>query len=258
MDNEKTTGLNQQKSADKSKRFFIKKASAAAGIATLAPTSVWGACNASGISGGSQDTNTSCAMPNYTEGRKANFWKKWLREHPTLQDKNIVKWSVIGIDSSTEEFSADDHPRPPHDTTIGQEKRRYYYHRVADAIKNLAFHATSRDKDGQLVTIDIVAHKAIVNAPNTIQGYLSAIYLNRVFGYSNVSMEYQTECGFQLLLDHYFGMYMHVDGFLSKLDGLFPNDPDTTEEKLQAGLIYAQANFNLSGSSTSNVDCQSF
>lgn len=232
MDNEKTTGLTQRNSADKSKRFFIKKASVAAGIATLAPSSVWGACNASGISGGSQDTSSSCAMPTYLEGRNPDFWAKWLKDHPTGSDKNIVNWSVSDIHSDTEVFNAHN---APNDSWIGNQKRYYYYHAVADVISHLTFTVKSRDTDGKEQIAEINAYNAIKHAPNTIQAHLAAIYLNNLFGYSEVTFEYQTNQGISFLLDHYWGMSMHVNNFISDLNARY-RTVDTTENKLRAGL----------------------
>jgi hypothetical protein len=239
MDNEKTTGLNQQKSADKSKRFFIKKASAAAGIATLAPTSVWGACNASGISGGSQDTNTSCAMPDYNEGRNPEFWKKWLKEHPTDSDKRIVNWAVTDISSDTESFNSHN---APNNYWVGRQKRYYYYHKVADTIKKLEFDVKSRDKDGNEIVSTINVYHAISSASSdSIQAHLAAVYLNRLFGFSKVTYEYQTQQGFQMLLDHYYGMSMHVDSFNSDMVIRY-RSIDTTESSLKAGIaLYKNA-----------------
>lgn len=232
MDNEKTTGLTQQNSADKSKRFFIKKASVAAGIATLAPTSVWGACNASGISGGSQDTNSSCAMPKYLEGRDPYFWKKWLIEHPSASDKEIVDWAVTDIKSADERF--DEHNAPSR-RWIGEQKRYYYYHKVASTIEKVHFTVRSRDTSGNEIISDIDAYEAITGATDSIQAHLSAIYLNRLFGFSEVTFEYQTRQGFQLLLDHYYGMSMHVNHFKTDLKARY-RTVDTTEAYLKAGI----------------------
>jgi hypothetical protein len=239
MDNEKTAGLTQQKSADKSKRFFIKKASAAAGIATLAPTSVWGACNASGVSGGSQNTNTSCAMPDYEEGRNPAFWAKWLKDHPTDSDKRIVNWAVTDISSDDEKFNSHN---APNDYWIGRQKRYYYYHKVADTIKKIQFNVKSMDKDGNETVATINVYQAITgSSSNSIQAHLAAVYLNRLFGYSKVTYEYQTQQGFNMLLDHYYGMSMHVDSFTSDINARY-RSIDTTESSLKAGIaLYKNA-----------------
>jgi len=89
--------------ADKGKRSFIKKASVSVGVTALAPTSVWGACNSSGISGGSQDTSASCAMPTYLEGRDPAFWALWLRD-ASFSNQEIVETVTTDI-STRERFS---------------------------------------------------------------------------------------------------------------------------------------------------------
>jgi len=62
--------------ANNSRRKFIKTTGAVAGITVLPSTSVWGACNASGISGGSKVINVTCSVPKITGGWSPGTWKK--------------------------------------------------------------------------------------------------------------------------------------------------------------------------------------
>ncbi|MFD3282864.1 hypothetical protein ACE41O_06990 [Alteromonas macleodii] len=66
--------MNNQ--ANNSRRKFIKTTGAVAGITVLPSTSVWGACNASGISGGSKVINVTCSVPEITGGWSPGTWKK--------------------------------------------------------------------------------------------------------------------------------------------------------------------------------------
>lgn len=59
------------------RRSFIKKVSAGVVITSLPAKSVWGACNASGISGGSRSTDT-CVVPFLSNGRSPGSWKKFV------------------------------------------------------------------------------------------------------------------------------------------------------------------------------------
>jgi hypothetical protein len=60
----------------KVRRTFLKRASASVLISSLPAKSVWGACNTSGVSGGSSTTAT-CELPIVTNGRSPGFWGRF-------------------------------------------------------------------------------------------------------------------------------------------------------------------------------------
>ncbi|MDN4501805.1 hypothetical protein QX776_05305 [Alteromonadaceae bacterium BrNp21-10] len=62
----------------KTRRSFIKRSSAGFLISSLPAQSVWGACNASGISGGSRNISNTCYFPNVNGGLSPGFWEKFL------------------------------------------------------------------------------------------------------------------------------------------------------------------------------------
>ena len=58
------------------RRKFIKTTGTAAGITLMPSASVWGACNASGISGGSKAIGVTCTIPELSGGWSPGQWKK--------------------------------------------------------------------------------------------------------------------------------------------------------------------------------------
>lgn len=73
------------------RRAFVKSSVAGVVITSLPAKSVWGACNASGISGGSQ-TTTSCEMPDLSGGRSPDCWGKFVdRDVTKSSHRNMLK-----------------------------------------------------------------------------------------------------------------------------------------------------------------------
>ena len=66
MDNKET---NATPNTGSSRRNFIKKSTIAAGVSMIPASNVWGACNVTGVSGGSQSIMTNCVVPHFTGGR---------------------------------------------------------------------------------------------------------------------------------------------------------------------------------------------
>lgn len=59
-----------------SRRTFVKRVGAGAIFSSLPAQSVWGACNASGISGGSRVVEFTCTVPNVNGGWSPGTWQK--------------------------------------------------------------------------------------------------------------------------------------------------------------------------------------
>ena len=72
------------------RRNFLKKSAIGLVASSMPAQSVWGACNASGISGGSTST-TTCVMPNLYNGRSPGSWRKFLSSSPTDKGRNKIK-----------------------------------------------------------------------------------------------------------------------------------------------------------------------
>ena len=60
------------------RRKFLIQSSAGVAITTLPAQSVWGACNTSGLSGGSRSGGTVCIIPHVTGGRSPGSWTKFV------------------------------------------------------------------------------------------------------------------------------------------------------------------------------------
>ncbi|NVK54063.1 MAG: hypothetical protein HWE26_00495 [Alteromonadaceae bacterium] len=70
-----------------SRREILKKSGAIAGVTIIPSRSVWGACNASGVSGGSQDAVESCSFrADELGGRSPGSWSKFLSEATKAPD----------------------------------------------------------------------------------------------------------------------------------------------------------------------------
>lgn len=60
------------------RRKFLKRTASGLAISSLPAQSVWGACNASGISGGSRAINIVCKVPNIKGGYSHGTWDKFV------------------------------------------------------------------------------------------------------------------------------------------------------------------------------------
>lgn len=72
------------------RRNFLKKSAIGIVVTSLPAQSVWGACNASGISGASGST-VVCELPPLTNGRSPSSWSTFARPLPTGVARNKVK-----------------------------------------------------------------------------------------------------------------------------------------------------------------------
>ena len=91
----KVIQVNQKNS---SRRKFIQRSGAIAGVTVIPSKSVWGMCNSSGVSGGSKDTSDACSV-DYSEfgGRSGGSWGKFLT--PATTDKVNSRHELEGRDS---------------------------------------------------------------------------------------------------------------------------------------------------------------
>ncbi|MEP7702698.1 hypothetical protein [Paraglaciecola sp. 25GB23A] len=67
-----------EKIQQNARRKFLIQSSAGVAITTLPAQSVWGACNTSGLSGGSRSAGTVCIIPHVTGGRSPGSWTKFV------------------------------------------------------------------------------------------------------------------------------------------------------------------------------------
>jgi hypothetical protein len=80
-----------QTTASSSRRKFLVKTSAGVVITTLPAHSVWGACNASGLSGGSRSAGVVCIIPDVSGGRSPGSWKMYISAPNVNVQRNKVR-----------------------------------------------------------------------------------------------------------------------------------------------------------------------
>lgn len=84
--------VERQEADGSSRRKFLVKTSAGIVITTLPAHSVWGACNASGLSGGSRSAETVCIIPEVSGGRSPGSWAKYVEAgEPANVHRNKVR-----------------------------------------------------------------------------------------------------------------------------------------------------------------------
>lgn len=75
-----------------SRRKFLMKSTAGVVITTLPAQSVWGACNASGLSGGSRTSETVCEIPLVVGGRSPGSWRVYVESgNPSTNSTKKVR-----------------------------------------------------------------------------------------------------------------------------------------------------------------------
>jgi len=240
MNDKRPGSVETVSSTDTGKRSFIKKATVVAGISTLAPTSAWGLCNASGVSGGSQNMSGVCVVPNYPEGRGPEFWKKFLKDNPTWDDKVIAQWFITDVDSHTEFTNGETLDKASatlhlmKSDLLGSNKRSFYYHKIADFLRDgrLQFTVEKYDSNVGKTTQTINVSNALLYRSHSYEGHLAAVYLNVVFGLSELPHEFNVEGGLSMLLDHYYGVAHFGAGLITDLNSMYRN-----QEILEHDLI---------------------
>lgn len=86
--------------ANNSRRKFIKTTGAVAGITIIPTSSVWGACNATGISGGSKALDIVCEVPLIEGGWPPSTWEK-LTKAAACNDMRKAKKKIKTIFGDT-------------------------------------------------------------------------------------------------------------------------------------------------------------
>ena len=186
-DNEKVTEV--QNSNSPSRRKFLLKTSAGVVITTLPVQSVWGACNASGLSGGSRSADSVCVMPIVTGGRSPGSWRKFAKSgEPDKVGLNKVK-SMFSMSKNDDLTAA--------------------YCSVRSHIKNMPDVVLS-DGSGTIPRNSLNIYEALQSQGGIWN--LAAYYLNAYFGfYGDISPFTSAE----ELVQHVWGvMYINNDGQL--------------------------------------------
>jgi len=190
MDNNET---NTTPEAGKSRRSFIKKSSIAAGITIIPASNVWGACNVSGVSGGSQSVNTTCIVTPFSGGRSPGTWKKFVEYAPSEQDIDRIATILSDVDHKDIFGSS------------GQKKTAFYYPKLKAFILSQTITivgnglGTIRDKVINVGT-------AVADNSESIEKHIACTYLNGLFGMnSGLSAEFTGFDGNNLFIEHIWG-----------------------------------------------------
>ncbi len=190
MDNNET---NTTPEAGKSRRSFIKKSSIAAGITIIPASNVWGACNVSGVSGGSQSVNTTCIVTPFSGGRSPGTWKQFVKYAP--KDANLKQIATILSDVDHEDIFG----------SSGQKKTAFYYPKLRDFIFSKTITIVGNGI-GTIRNKDINVGDAVTNNRKPLEKHIACTYLNGLFGMnSGLSGEFTGFDGNNLFIEHIWG-----------------------------------------------------
>lgn len=226
MDNNES---NTTPEAGKSRRSFIKKSSIAAGITIIPASNVWGACNVSGVSGGSQTVNTTCIVAAFSGGRSPNTWKKFVAHSPSQQDRN----GIAAILSDVDEESL---------TISGMRKTDFYYPSLKAFILSKTITIVGNGTN-QIRNKTINVGAAIANNSDPLEKHIACTYLNGLFGMnSGLSLEFTGFDGNNLFIEHIWGS-AEVDEFglvVPALETAYQENKTITEATLNSlvPLVY--------------------
>lgn len=190
MDSKNTTKIEEQM---KSRRGFIKKTSVVAGVSILPASNVWGVCNVSGVSGGSQTINTTCVVTPFSGGYQPSYWEKLTKFSPSVSDCEALAHLLSDV-NTTDRFSTEPHAL----------KMEGYYPYVR----------TLLDKHGIQILGGGRTPPLNVNVGDTMRNQslvdrkvrnIVAVYLNAVFGFCQLEAQFTGNDGLALFIEHVWG-----------------------------------------------------
>ena len=187
MENENKKSIGE---SVKSRRGFIKKTSVVAGIAILPASNVWGTCNVSGVSGGSQNTNSTCVVASFHGGYAPAHWANLLLLSPGATQLKALTDMVHDIATDT-----------AFDT--GVNKASYYYPSISDIMATYRVDVTG---GGKIPSLHINARDALLSGTAN-QKRIAAVYMNIVLGFVRGQPQLGTNGGIKLFLEHIWGSF---------------------------------------------------
>lgn len=216
-------------SRNSSRRKFIKSTGMVAGVTIIPSKSVWGMCNASGVSGGSRDFTDTCRFEHTTLGRSPGSWTKFLdagtksacstKYRNGRDDQGLKK--IHGM------FSAFSGGSWNWNSSTDAQKKRLK--EVYDVIYNLISTTTALDLGG---TVGGTIPKATLDLKSALEGndalpkHLACMYLNLYFEFIPVPAGYNDAAEY---MQHIWGVghtyYTSNASFISALDDY--NDSDS-------------------------------
>ena len=192
MDNNKTSVTP---STGESRRNFIKKSSMVAGVSMIPASNVWGACNVTGVSGGSQSVNTNCVVPDFNGGLEPEDWEDFLKRAKCgdeFDEDDTEKVADLLSDvKKNDKFSSSK-----------QKKVEYYYPLIQNFIKAQQIYIAGNGQDIKDKTIKV----SDALKDDDLEGLIAATYLNGLFGMNEgLPLEFTGADGNRLFIDHIWG-----------------------------------------------------
>lgn len=208
----------------KSRRGFIKKSSVVAGIAVLPASNVWGTCNVSGVSGGSQQSNSTCVVSPFFGGYSPLYWSDIISTMPQQAQYDAFLALVSDLDSSSV-FPI-----------TGASKAEFYYPRMGILLSKYDFSITGA---GNIPSFHMNVHDALQSG-TTKQKQLASVYANIIFGFVRGEPTLGTNGGIDLFLEHIWGSFHEgsASHTSSVVDASFDHTGTFDENKLM-GLLSA-------------------
>ncbi|MFQ3248265.1 MAG: hypothetical protein ACI9O6_000067 [Glaciecola sp.] len=188
------------------RRNFLKKSAIGLVASSMPAQSVWGACNASGISGGSTST-TTCVMPVLSNGRSPGSWVKFIAPQPTDKGRNKIKAMFSAYKTASD----------------GALNHNFCY--LNSYIKNTTIMLS--DGKGSIPYKELHLGNALAN-PGGIWN-LAAVYLNARFGFYNIPPEFS---GADELIEHIWGV-LYVTN-----NNMEPTNFDSLESSFNDGVTH--------------------
>lgn len=181
MDSNNITKIGDNKV--ESRRGFIKKSSVVAGISILPASNVWGACNVSGVSGGSQNIATTCVVRPFHGGYSNHYWKSLTKDAFSANSSDYAKFTFVDFEDPN-------------------TSREEYYPEIAALFSKANI---SISGGGKIPTLNTTVFLAIRSASLEEQ-LLASLYINLIFGFvTNLDAQYSGPSGNRALLEHVWG-----------------------------------------------------
>lgn len=187
MDSKNSSEIGEQR---KSRRGFIKKSSVVAGIAILPASNVWGVCNTSGVSGGSQQVNATCTVPRLTGGLSVNQWRQLATGNVSVNERKALARVVSNIKFDDKFESADTY------------KAESYCTRLNAVLNRRHIKVDGNNLIPDLIRISIFN---AINSSNHHESLMGAMGANLLLGYTVREGQFTGAGGAKLLLDHVWG-----------------------------------------------------
>lgn len=223
MDSKNSNNIDDQA---KSRRGFIKKSSIVAGISILPASNVWGTCNVSGVSGGSQTVNSTCVVPNLSGGLPLVQWH-------TLTKTTITETEKRALANVVSDLKFDDVY-----VSTSKNKAEDYYTRLNAVLQHRRMAVNGGGHFPDLRNLSFYEAIRSTDHHERVMGVLAA---NVAFGFTQREGQFAGPGGFKLLLDHVWGsLKIGPMGEVSRLESQFTGGT-ITEGQLETRLSNVEA-----------------